>query len=177
MLTRNRVSRIYFDKKFFDYPISLKWETFKNMGFITTLQAGFSYLVSVLHKDRKIPWKIFISTGSAGNCIPCFLKSIRKICGDAVPGKSLLTGRPARQRPFCHGDSHGYVQENPPRREKGHVETSLIEEFSYPKLGPGELWDVTGEEIIKNGGQILRGCQVTKLHKDENNHITSPDLY
>ena len=46
MLTRNRVSRIYFDKKFFDYPISLKWETFKNMGFITTLQAGFSYLGS-----------------------------------------------------------------------------------------------------------------------------------
>ncbi len=53
MLTRNRVSRIYFDKKFFDYPISLKWETFKNMGFLTTMQAGFSYLASVLHKRQE----------------------------------------------------------------------------------------------------------------------------
>ena len=53
MLTRNRVSRIYFDRKFFDYPITLKWETFKNMGLITTLQAGFSYLVSVVHKRKE----------------------------------------------------------------------------------------------------------------------------
>ena len=60
-----------------------------------------------------------------------------------------------------------------PGKKNGHVETSLIEEFSYPKLGPGELWDVTGSEIEKLGGQIWRGCRVTKLHKDENNHITS----
>ena len=47
MLTRNRVSRIYFDRKFFDYPITLKWETFKNMGLVTTIQAGVSYVASV----------------------------------------------------------------------------------------------------------------------------------
>ena len=40
MLNRSRVSRIYFDKKFFDYPITRKWETFKNMGLVTTVQAG-----------------------------------------------------------------------------------------------------------------------------------------
>lgn len=53
------------------------------------------------------------------------------------------------------------------------METSLIEEFSYPKLGPGQLWDVTAAEIEKMGGTILRHCKVTKLHKDENNHLTS----
>ena len=37
----------------------------------------------------------------------------------------------------------------PFRRKGGAVETSLIEEFSYPKLGPGQLWDVTAEEIRK----------------------------
>lgn len=47
MLTRHRVSRIYFNDKFYDYPISLKPETFKNFGLITTLQVGFSYLASV----------------------------------------------------------------------------------------------------------------------------------
>ena len=44
MLTRNRVSRIYYNKKFFDYPISLKMDTLKNMGFGTTMQVGFSFL-------------------------------------------------------------------------------------------------------------------------------------
>lgn len=41
MLKRNRVSRIYYNGKFFDYPVSLKWETIKNMGFVTTMKAGF----------------------------------------------------------------------------------------------------------------------------------------
>ena len=40
-----------------------------------------------------------------------------------------------------------------PGKKTGHVETSLIEEFSYPKLGPGQLWDVTGAEIEKMGGR------------------------
>ena len=53
MLNRNRVSRIYYDQKFFDYPISLKWETFANMGLATDIVAGFSYLASVLHKREE----------------------------------------------------------------------------------------------------------------------------
>ena len=50
MLTRNRVSRIYYQHHFFDYPISLKWETLKTMGFATTMQVGFSYLSACIHK-------------------------------------------------------------------------------------------------------------------------------
>ena len=60
-----------------------------------------------------------------------------------------------------------------PGRRNRAVETSLIEEFSYPKLGPGQLWDVTADEIRKMGGTILTGCLVTGLHKDANDHITS----
>ena len=44
MLLRNRVSRIYYKNCFFDYPITLKWDTLKNMGFVTTVKAGFSYI-------------------------------------------------------------------------------------------------------------------------------------
>ena len=50
MLTRHRVSRILFDTKFYDYPISLKPETFRNFGLLTTLKVGFSYLGSMFHK-------------------------------------------------------------------------------------------------------------------------------
>lgn len=50
MLLRNRVSRIFFLRKFFDYPISMKKETFFNMGFLNTMRAGFGYLWSCVHK-------------------------------------------------------------------------------------------------------------------------------
>ncbi|MDE7008375.1 MAG: hypothetical protein K2P07_09485, partial [Lachnospiraceae bacterium] len=53
------------------------------------------------------------------------------------------------------------------------VETSLIEQFKYPKLGPGQLWDVTADEITKLGGTIIKNAKVTRLHKNENNVITS----
>ena len=53
MLHRNRVSRIFFDKKFFDYPIQLKPELFVNMGLVNTVQAIFSYLGSVIHKREE----------------------------------------------------------------------------------------------------------------------------
>ena len=53
MLTRRRVSRIFFKRKFFDYPISLKFETLANMGFFTTISVGCSYLASVIHKRKE----------------------------------------------------------------------------------------------------------------------------
>ena len=50
MLRRHRVSRILFMDKFYDYPISMKKETFTNMGISNTLKCGFSYLAAMLHK-------------------------------------------------------------------------------------------------------------------------------
>ena len=52
MLTRERVSRIYYKGVFFDYPVTLNWNTIRNMGFITTMRAGFSYLFTLI---RKLP--------------------------------------------------------------------------------------------------------------------------
>ena len=46
MLVRDRVSRIIYKRKFFDYPISLKASTFINMGFCSTVKAGFGYIGS-----------------------------------------------------------------------------------------------------------------------------------
>ena len=43
------------------------------------------------------------------------------------------------------------------------VETSLIEEFVYPKFGPGQLWEKTADEIQKLGGSILKNCCVKKI--------------
>ena len=53
MLLRRRVSRIFFLRKFFDYPISMKFETFKNMGFKNTWKAGWGYIGSSIHKRKE----------------------------------------------------------------------------------------------------------------------------
>src|SRR5664280_2815963 len=50
MLVRDRVSRIFYLRKFFDYPITLKAQTFLNMGFARTMKAGFGYLGAAVHK-------------------------------------------------------------------------------------------------------------------------------
>ena len=53
MLIRRRVSRIYYLNKFFDYPISMKPQTFINMGLPRTVKAGFSYLKSTVSKKEE----------------------------------------------------------------------------------------------------------------------------
>ena len=50
MLKRRRVSRIFFGGNFYDYPISLKWSTIRNMGLFTTIRAGLSYLIACFLK-------------------------------------------------------------------------------------------------------------------------------
>src|SRR4029079_5740818 len=52
MLIRNRLSRIYFMKKFFAYPIALSADTLKKLGLVKTIRIGFSYLRSVLFPIR-----------------------------------------------------------------------------------------------------------------------------
>ena len=59
-----------------------------------------------------------------------------------------------------------------PGKKNRKVETSLIEEFKYPKLGPGQLWDVTADEVTKLGGTILKNHHVVGVVKDSNNHLT-----
>ncbi|MBO7359391.1 MAG: NAD(P)-binding protein, partial [Clostridia bacterium] len=53
MLRRNRLSRIFFNSRFFDYPVSLKLDTIKNMGLGTTVAVGFSYIKAVLFKREE----------------------------------------------------------------------------------------------------------------------------
>ena len=174
MLRRNRVSRIFFKNKFFDYPISLKPETFINMGFLTTLEVGFSYLASLIHKRKENSLEDFYINRFGKKLYSMFFEHYTE----------NLWGRPPKEIAPDWGAQRvkglsiiaiikDVFAKLVPGKKDREVETSLIEEFSYPKLGPGQLWEVTADEIRKMGGTILTGCKATKLHKDENNHITS----
>ena len=174
MLKRNRVSRIYYDQKFFDYPISLKWETFANMGLITDIIAGFSYLSSVIHKREEKSLEDFYINRFGRKLYSMFFEHYTENLWGRHPSEIDPSWGAQRAK----GLSVFAIIKNMfskllPGRKNRHVETSLIESFSYPKLGPGQLWDVTAEEIKKMGGKILTNCKVVSFEKNADNHIVS----
>ncbi|MCH5249824.1 MAG: NAD(P)/FAD-dependent oxidoreductase [Lachnospiraceae bacterium] len=174
MLRRHRVSRIYFNKKFYDYPISLKFETFKNMGIIATIQSGFSYIAAVLHKRKENSLEDFYINRFGRKLYSMFFEYYTENLWGRHPSEIAPDWGAQRAKGLSIAaiikDIFGKII---PGNKNRKVETSLIEEFSYPKLGPGQLWDVTAEEIEKMGGKILKNCKAVGIHKDGNNHITS----
>ena len=172
MLMRQRVSRIFYNKKFFDYPISLKPETFTNMGLLTTIQVGFSYLASVFHKREEKSLEDFYINRFGKKLYSMFFERYTENLWGRHP--SVIAPDWGSQR--VKGLSIAALLKDMfskllPGKKNRKVETSLIEEFKYPKLGPGELWDVTAAKVISKGGKILKNHKAVRLVKDENNHI------
>lgn len=168
MLVRNRVSRIYYLKKFFDYPISMKKETFQNMGFKRTMVSGFSYLKSMVIKKKEDSLENFYINRFGKKLYSMFFEGYteklwgrhpREISADwgsqRVKGLSITAVIKDMFKKVFH--------------VKGKkVETSLIEEFIYPKYGPGELWETVASEIENMGGKVEKNHKVVKINvKDQ----------
>ncbi len=170
MLRRNRVSRIFFDRKFYDYPISLKVETFKNMGLAKTIACGFSYLHAMIFKRKEKSLEDFYVNRFGKKLYSMFFEYYTENLWGRHPSEIDPSWGAQRVK----GVSIMEVLRNAFRKKHGKtggkVETSLIEEFSYPKLGPGQLWEVTADEVKKLGGTIIMNAKVTKIRK-EGNHI------
>ncbi|TCL59317.1 protoporphyrinogen oxidase [Kineothrix alysoides] len=174
MLNRNRVSRIYFNRKFFDYPISLKFETIKNMGFITTIIVGFSYLKALVYKRKENSLEDFYINRFGRKLYSMFFENYTENLWGRNPSEIAPDWGSQRVKGLSIiAIIKDVFSKMLPGKERRKVETSLIEQFKYPKLGPGQLWEVTAEEIIKLGGKILKNSEVTSLTKDETGRITA----
>jgi len=172
MLRRNRLSRIFFKQKFFDYPISLKFETIRNMGFGTTIVVGFSYLKTVFHKREEKSLEDFYINRFGKKLYSMFFENYTENLWGRHPseispewGAQRVKGLSIRA---ILKDIFGKIFKKKNRK----VETSLIEEFAYPKLGPGELWELTAADFERMGGTIIKNAKVTKILKDEDNNVT-----
>ncbi|MDD6203276.1 MAG: NAD(P)/FAD-dependent oxidoreductase [Lachnospiraceae bacterium] len=173
MLKRPRVSRIFFEHKFFDYPISLKWETFKNMGLLTDIHVFFSYLFSVVHKREEKSLEDFYINRFGKKLYSMFFEHYTEnLWGRHPSGIDPSWGAQRAKGLSVMAILKDMFGKLLPGKKNRKVETSLIEEFKYPKLGPGQLWDVTAEEITKMGGTILKNHRVVGVVKDANNHLT-----
>ncbi len=176
MLVRTRVSRIYFLKKFFAYPVTLNGETIKNMGFKNTMKAGFGYMKSVVFKKKEDNLENFYINRFGRPLYEMFFEDYTtKLWGrtpaeisadwgaQRVKGLSLMKAVGAMlKKPFIKKDDVN--QKN--------VETSLIEQYIYPKKGPGQFWEMLADEVRALGGEIKFGEKVCKI-TTENGKVTA----
>jgi protoporphyrinogen oxidase len=172
MLRRHRVSRILFMNKFYDYPISMKKETFTNMGFINTIKCGFSYLAAMVHKLPEDNLENFYINRFGRKLYSMFFEYYTENLWGRHPKEIDASWGKQRVKGLSVAAVLGDIFSKLVNKENRKVETSLIEEFSYPKLGPGQLWEITADEVRKLGGTILLGSQVEKIHKNANNELT-----
>ena len=168
MLIRNRLSRIYYKKKFFDYPVSLNIKTIKNMGFWTTLKCGFSYLFFSVFKKEENNLENFYINRFGKELYNMFFKGYTtKLWGrapseiDASWGSQRVKGISIRKVILDYYKRIFHINDK-------NKETSLIESFYYPKYGPGQLYEKMAEEIEKMGGEILLNSRVIKINKKGN---------
>jgi len=169
MLTRNRVSRIYYQHHFFDYPISLKWSTLKTMGFGTTMQVGFSYLHSVFHKLPETSLENFYINSFGRKLYSMFFEGYtEKLWGRHPREISAEWGAQRTKGLSIRGilkDMLSKIFMSREARAK-KVQTSLIEEFRYPKFGPGQLWETVAEDVRAAGGEVRMNCDVTAIETE-----------
>ncbi len=178
MLFRNRVSRIFFLRKFFDYPISLKYSTFANMGLWRTIKSGVGYIYSQMNKREERSLEDFYINRFGKPLYSLFFEGYtQKVWGihpsrlgadwgsQRVKGLSVFAIlKDAITKPFRKND---VAQKN--------VETSLIEQFIYPKYGPGQLWETVAAETTNMGGELHKQHEVKKINL-QNNKVVSVDI-
>ncbi len=165
MLVRQRVSRIYYLKKFFDYPISMKFETFKNMGFWRTIKAGFSYLKSIFVKKEETSLENFYINRFGKVLYSMFFeKYTEKLWGRHPSEISADWGAQRVKGISIKAIIKDMFHKAFGNKNSANTETSLIEQFWYPKYGPGHLWETLANKVIDEGATLKKGYSVKKIN-------------
>ena len=164
MLVRDRVSRIYYKKCFFDYPVTMNFNTIRNMGLLTTLRAGFSYLKSAICKLPEDNLENFYINRFGRVLYSMFFEGYTEKLWGRHPSEIAADWGAQRVKGLSIlAILRDMLRKLFGRKNNANAETSLIEQFWYPKYGPGQLWELVGEKVQEMGGEIRFGCKVQKL--------------
>ncbi len=162
MLIRQRLSRILYRRRFFDYPLKLNANTLKNMGVAETLRMGSSYAQARL--SRQLPensLEDFLVNRFGERLYRTFFKDYtEKVWG--VPCTEITADWGAQRiKGLSVSKALAHALTRPFRSSadtaQTRTETSLIERFLYPKLGPGQMWEEVAREVAARGGEVHLG--------------------
>jgi predicted dehydrogenase/protoporphyrinogen oxidase len=148
-LTRHRLSRIYYNGKFFSYPIAAK-DVVGRLGLFESTRCALSYLWAARHRRSDAEtFEEWVTTRFGRRLYDAFFRSYtEKVWG--IPGSEIRSLWAAQRiKNFSLGKAMLSILGL--RRE--HV-TTLIEEFRYPRLGPGQMWEAFAARAEKAGIEI-----------------------
>jgi protoporphyrinogen oxidase len=163
LITRRRSSRIYYGGKFYDYPLSLP-NTLKNLGPVQSAACLLDYLRA---KARPTPNPVNLEDWVINQFGERLYRMFFKTYTEKVWGMDCreISADWAAQR--IRGLSMGTAIREAAKKALGRRRTSgiktLIEEFRYPRLGPGMLWERVRDQIVSVGGEVVMGTKVVGL--------------
>ena len=159
MLHRPRLSRIFYKRHFFPYPIGITFTVARRLGLLNTALIGLSYCKAQLFpkRDETFLDAFFINRFGQRLYETFFRDYTEKVWGvkckdiradwgaQRVKGLSLKRAVAHAVRDLLSSDF---------RKAQEERETSLITRFFYPKLGPGQMWETVAREVTNGGGEI-----------------------
>ncbi len=170
MLVRERQSHIYFMRRLFSYPITLGVDTLRKLGLVRTLSIGTSYMRARLfpiRPERNLE-HLFVNRFGWVLYRTFFKSYTEKVWG--VPCHEISAEWGAQRvkgLSISRAVAHALRRLVPWQRrqdiQQKDTETSLIERFLYPRLGPGQMWEAVAEAVIAAGGQVLLGWSVDRV--------------
>jgi protoporphyrinogen oxidase len=171
MLVRPRLSRIYYRRRFFDYPLKLNTTTIGNLGWVESGLLGLSYArSSVGPRTPEVTLEDFFINRFGDRLYRTFFRDYtEKVWG--VPCQQISAEWGAQRvkgLSITSAIAHAFKAAIPRKGDVAQkdVETSLIERFLYPRLGPGQMWEEVADRVIAAGGQIQLRHRVVALDRD-----------
>lgn len=169
MQVRPRKTRIIHGGKFFSYPVELSLDTLSKLGILKVIRIGYTYAYAVLFPIR--PEKTledFFLNRFGKELYETFFKSYtEKVWGTPCATMSAEWGaQRVKGLSITKAITHAAkkLMRLGPLSGKS-VETSLIEQFLYPTLGPGQMWEVVAEKVKEKGGEIRMATDVVGINK------------
>jgi protoporphyrinogen oxidase len=172
MLVRERLSRIFYRRRFFDYPLKLNVNTLTNMGLMESFLVGSSYLnAKAAQRSPENSLEDFFINRFGNRLYRTFFKDYtEKVWGvpcaeiSAEWGAQRIKGLSVTKA-LAHALASQFRSGKDTAQKA--TETSLIERFLYPKFGPGQMWEEAARHVTARGGEIhLRQRVVGVEHTD-----------
>jgi protoporphyrinogen oxidase len=172
MLLRSRLSRIFFLQTFFDYPVTLSPKLLFGLGLVRVTKIGMSYIASkVAPRNPELSLEDFFINRFGKELYNTFFKDYtEKVwgipCSKIKPewGAQRIKGLSVTKA-LLHAVK-ALVKPDSSVAQKD-VETSLINQFMYPKFGPGQMWEEVASQVASHGGEVHLNHEVIGLTNED----------
>ncbi len=168
-LSRPRQSRIFYRGKLYDYPL-VTMNVLRNLGPIEALRCVASYVWVRIHPPKnRDTLEGFIAARFGWRLYQHFFKAYNeKVWG--VPASELSADWGAQRikdLSLFRAMKDALTPKRFAKRDKSKMVTSLIDEFNYPKFGPGMMWEVAADKVVAAGANLEFDRRVTGIHHGE----------